>query len=123
MNKSKGCDCEVVHEDTYNYVSGRMADEKDITALSDFFKIMADSTRLKIVWALDQHEMCVNDIAVLLDMTKSAVSHQLSVLKDANLIKNRREGRVVFYSPADEHVKLISEMGMEHIREKKESDE
>jgi ArsR family transcriptional regulator len=99
-----------------------MADDTDITALSDFFKIMADSTRLKIVWALDQHEMCVNDIAALLDMTKSAVSHQLSVLKDANLVKNRREGRVVFYSPADEHVKLISEMGMEHIREKKENE-
>ena len=123
MNKTEKCDCSVVHEDEFDYVAKRMADDSELEDLVEFFKIFADNTRMKIMWALDQHEMCVNDIAVLLDMTKSATSHQLSVLKDANLIKRRREGRVVFYSLADEHVSIISEMGMKHIHEKAVEDQ
>lgn len=118
MVKTEKCDCSVVHQETFDFVTKRMADDGDLQNLADFFKMFADNTRLKIMWALDQHEMCVNDLAVLLDMTKSATSHQLSVLKDANLIKKRREGRIVFYSLADEHVSIISEVGMTHIHEK-----
>ena len=85
--------------------------------LADFFKVLGDSTRARIMWALDESEMCVCDLAVLLNMTKSAISHQLRSLRQANLVKYRREGKVVFYSLADDHVKQIFEKGLEHICE------
>jgi ArsR family transcriptional regulator len=95
-----------------------MPEEDELYDLSDFFKVLGDSTRAKIIWALDESEMCVCDIAVLLNMTKSAISHQLKALKAANLVKYRKEGKVVFYSLTDDHVKEIFEKGLEHIREK-----
>ena len=79
---------------------------------------MCDSTRMRIMAALDSGEMCVCDLSALLDMTKSAISHQLKSLKDAQLVKSRRDGKNVYYSLKDEHVKLIIEMGIEHIKEK-----
>lgn len=112
------CDCDVIHADVVNEVKLRMPNEDDLYDLSDFFKILGDSTRVKIIWALDEKEMCVCDIAVLLNMTKSAISHQLKTLKQANLVKFRREGKVVYYSLKDDHVKDIFEKGMEHIKEK-----
>ncbi len=112
------CDCDVIHSDIVDEVRKRMPDEYDLYDLSDFFKVLGDSTRVKIIWALDENEMCVCDIAVLLNMTKSAISHQLRSLRQANLVKFRREGKVVYYSLADEHVKDIFEKGMEHIKEK-----
>lgn len=112
------CDCEVIHADVLEEVKTRMPMEEDIYDLSDFFKVLGDSTRLKIISALDAHEMCVCDIAVLLNMTKSAISHQLRYLKQADLVKFRKEGKVVFYSLKDDHVKNIFEIGMEHIKEK-----
>ncbi len=99
-----------------------MPEDNDLYDLSDFFKVLGDSTRSKIIWALDEHEMCVCDLAVLLGMTKSAISHQLRSLREANLVINRREGKNVFYSLADDHVKQIFEKGLEHIREKKSED-
>lgn len=116
------CDCEVIHADIVDAVKIKMPDENELYDLSDFFKILGDSTRAKIIWALDESEMCVCDLAVLLSMTKSAISHQLSSLKQANLVKNRREGKVIFYSLADDHIKDIFEKGLEHIREKDEKE-
>ena len=111
------CDCDVIHSSVVDAVKMKMPDENELYDLSDFFKILGDSTRAKIIWALDESEMCVCDLAVLLNMTKSAISHQLSSLKQANLVKYRKEGKVVFYSLTDEHVKAIFEKGLEHIRE------
>lgn len=118
INEELICDCEVIHKDIVNKVKVRMPQDEDIYDLSDFFKVLGDSTRMKIIWALDESEMCVCDIAVLLNMTKSAISHQLRSLRDANLVKFRKEGKTVYYSLKDEHVRDIYEIGMEHIKEK-----
>lgn len=119
MGKSEMfCDCEVLHEEIVEEVKKSMADDEALADISDFFRIFGDSTRIKILWALDKSELCVCDIAVLISMTKSAVSHQLRVLKDARLVKSRREGRVIFYSLADAHVKDIFEKAVEHLAEK-----
>jgi ArsR family transcriptional regulator len=117
-NEELICDCEVIHADIVNEVNKRMPHEEDIYDLSDFFKVLGDSTRMRIIWALDESEMCVCDIAVLLNMTKSAISHQLRALRNANLVKFRKEGKTVFYSLKDKHIKDIYEIGMEHIKEK-----
>jgi ArsR family transcriptional regulator, lead/cadmium/zinc/bismuth-responsive transcriptional repressor len=111
------CDCEVIHSNVVEAVKKKMPDETELYDLSDFFKILGDSTRAKIICALDENELCVCDLAVLLGMTKSAISHQLSILRQNNLVKNRREGKVVYYSLADDHIKEIFEKGLEHIRE------
>ncbi|WMJ78851.1 MULTISPECIES: ArsR/SmtB family transcription factor [unclassified Sedimentibacter] len=111
-------DCDVIHADVVEKVRKKMPNENDLYDLSDFFKVLGDSTRVKIIWALDQDEMCVCDIAVLLNMTKSAISHQLKTLRQADLVKFRREGKVIYYSLKDDHVREIFETGMEHINEK-----
>jgi ArsR family transcriptional regulator len=111
------CDCEVIHSDIVEAVRGKMPDENELSDLSGFFKILGDSTRAKIIWALDESELCVCDLAVLLNMTKSAISHQLRLLRQQNLVKNRREGKVVYYTLADDHIRQIFEKGLEHIRE------
>lgn len=116
------CDCDMIHSDVVNAVRKNMPDENELYDLSDFFKILGDSTRARIIWALDESEMCVCDLAVLLGMTKSAISHQLGSLRQANLVKNRREGKNVFYSLADDHIRQIFETGLQHIREKTEED-
>lgn len=117
-NQELICDCEVIHADIVNEVKKRIPHDEDIYDLSDFFKVLGDSTRMKIIWALDESEMCVCDIAVLLNMTKSAISHQLRALRNANLVKFRKEGKTVYYSLKDDHVRDIYEIGMEHIKEK-----
>lgn len=111
------CNCDVIHADVVATVKKNMPEENQLYDLADFFKVLGDSTRVKIIWALDECEMCVCDLAVLLNMTKSAISHQLRSLREANLVKNRREGKNVFYSLADDHIKQIFETGLEHIRE------
>lgn len=111
------CDCEVIHGDLVEHVKTKMPKEDELYDLADFFKVLGDSTRVNIMWALDESEMCVCDLAVLLNMTKSAISHQLRSLRQANLVKYRKEGKVVFYSLKDDHVKEIFEKGLEHIRE------
>ena len=112
------CDCDVIHAEVVDRVRKKMPGEHELYDLSDFFKVLGDSTRTKIIWALDEGEMCVCDLAVLLNMTKSAISHQLRLLKQADLVKFRRDGKVVFYTLADDHVRAIFEKGLEHLREK-----
>lgn len=112
------CDCDVIHEDIVNQVKTKMPQEEVLYDLAELFKVFGDSTRIKILWALDEAEMCVCDIAVLLNMTQSAISHQLRVLKQAKLVKNRKEGKIVYYSLDDEHVRQIFDQGLIHINEK-----
>ncbi|MBC3796144.1 ArsR/SmtB family transcription factor [Acetobacterium tundrae] len=114
------CDCDVIHEDIVKQVKKKMPQEETLYDLAELFKVFGDSTRIKILWALDEAEMCVCDIAFLLNMTQSAVSHQLRVLKQADLVKNRRAGKIVFYSLDDEHVKQIFNQGLTHILELRE---
>ena len=111
------CDCDIIHADVVNSVKRNMPEENELYDLSDFFKVLGDSTRAKIMWALDEHELCVCDLAALLNMTKSAISHQLRALRDANLVINRRDGKNIYYALADDHVRQIFEMGLEHVRE------
>ncbi|MGI6733291.1 MAG: ArsR/SmtB family transcription factor [Anaerovoracaceae bacterium] len=111
------CDCNVIHEDVVAKVRGKMPEEEILYDLAELFKVFGDTTRIKILWALDEDEMCVCDIAYLLNMTQSAIFHQLRVLKQAQLVKNRRDGKVVYYSLADEHVKLILDQGLIHTTE------
>lgn len=85
--------------------------------LSDFFKVMGDGTRIQLLWALEESEMCVNDLAALLNMTKSAVSHQLKVLRTAKLVKAQKKGKNVYYSLSDDHVKTVFQMALEHVCE------
>ncbi len=112
-------DCDVLHDDIVNNVRNQMLEEDILFDVSDFFKILGDSTRAKIMWALDKSEMCVCDLAVLLGMTKSAISHQLKVLREANLVKFRKMGKMVMYSLDDDHVKTIFEMALEHVLERR----
>lgn len=112
------CDCNTIHEEIVNDVRKHMPDEDVLLDLADIFKVFSDSTRVKILYALFRAEMCVCDIAVLLGMTKSSISHQLRILKQSKLIKFRKDGRVVYYSLADEHVKCIFDQGLIHVCEK-----
>lgn len=118
IHQIERCDCDVIHEDIVNQVKGKMPQEETLYDLAELFKVFGDTTRIKILWALDEAEMCVCDIAFLLNMTQSAISHQLRVLKQANLVKSRKEGKIVFYSLEDEHVKQIFDQGLIHIAEK-----
>ena len=111
------CDCDVIHPDIVNNVQKRMPENNEFSRLSDLYKMFSDPTRLKIMWALHEDEICVCDLAVILNMTKSAVSHQLKSLRIANLVKFERRGKSVYYSLADDHVKDIFEEGFEHINE------
>ncbi|MGV8907236.1 MAG: ArsR/SmtB family transcription factor [Acetobacterium sp.] len=111
------CDCSVIHEELVNQIKIKMPQEEVLYDLAEFFKVFGDSTRIRILWALDEAEICVCDIAFLLNMTQSAISHQLRILKQANLVKNRKEGKIVFYSLNDEHVKQILNQGLIHISE------
>jgi len=115
--KAPVCDCETIHKELVKNVSKKMPKEEDFYDLADLYKMLADSTRVRILWALLQEEFCVCDIAVLLGMTKSAISHQLKSLRLANLVKYRKSGKEVYYSLADNHVKDIFEKGFEHINE------
>ena len=111
------CDLIHVHEEIVEKVQANMPGEEVLYDLADLFRIFADSTRIKILYLLFESEMCVCDIAQLLGMTQSAISHQLRALKQAKLVKNRREGKTVFYSLADDHVRTIIDQGMDHVRE------
>ena len=109
------CDCEVIHEEVVNQVRDMMPPVSDFYNLADLYKAYSDPTRVKILWALHCREMCVCDLAVLLNMTKSAISHQLKTLRMSNLVRYNRQGKVVYYSLADDHVKDIFKRGFEHI--------
>lgn len=111
------CDCNIIHEEVVAEVRTKMPDEEALLNLADLFKVFGDSTRVKIVCALLKSEMCVCDIAALLGMTKSAISHQLRTLRQTRLVKYRREGKIVYYSLDDEHVGNIFEQGLQHVCE------
>lgn len=111
------CDEQHVHEDLIKKVEHDLPNEEALYDLAELFKIFGDSTRIKILYALFEAEMCVCDIAALLKLTQSAISHQLRVLKSAKLVKARRCGKTVFYSLSDDHVRLIINQGIEHILE------
>ena len=111
------CELTHVHEDIVEKVRANMPDEETLYDLADLFRIFADSTRIKILYLLFESEMCVCDIAQLLGMTQSAISHQLRALKQSKLVKNRRDGKTVFYSLADDHVRTIINQGMDHVQE------
>ncbi|KZL92081.1 ArsR/SmtB family transcription factor [Clostridium magnum] len=111
------CNCSVIHEDVLLDVKKNMPEEEKLYDLAELFKALGDNTRVKILYALLNSEMCVCDIAALLGMTQSAISHQLRVLKQSRLVKYRREGKIVYYSLDDEHVKHIFDQGLIHISE------
>ena len=116
-NDVERCEYMHVHEDIVAQVKQSMPDEEVLYDLAELFKIFGDSTRIKILYVLSESEMCVCDIAQLLGMTQSAISHQLRALKQSKLVKYRREGKTIFYSLADGHVRTILDQGMEHVAE------
>ena len=106
-----------VHEELVEKVNRTIPDEESLYDLANFFKVFADSTRIKILYVLLCSEVCVCDLAQILDMNQSAISHQLRTLKQMDLVRSRRDGKTVFYSLADDHIKSILSQGMEHINE------
>lgn len=111
------CDDTHTHTELIKKVNDMLPDTDSLYDLAELYKIFGDSTRIRILFVLLEAEMCVCDIAQTLDMTVSAISHQLRVLKAADLVKYRRDGKTVFYSLADDHVKSILSQGIEHINE------
>jgi len=115
------CKSFIIHEDRVNIVKQNMPEEELLHDMADFFKVFGDTTRIKILFALLFSEICVCDLSVLLQMNQSAISHQLRVLKQARLVKHRREGKVVYYSLKDRHVENIFEQGFIHLKEERPS--
>lgn len=111
------CDCNIIHEDVVQKVKENMPPEENLYDLAELFKVFGDSTRIRILHALSASPMCVCDIAALLGMTQSAISHQLRVLKQARLVKYKKEGKIVYYSLDDDHVSQIFAQGLDHVRE------
>lgn len=111
------CETQVIHSDVLDQVRSKLPPDEVLYDLAELFKMFGDSTRIKILYALLEDELCVCDIARLLDVSQSAVSHQLRVLKSGKLVKHRREGKVMFYSLADDHVVRMISQGMEHVEE------
>ena len=111
------CECEHVHYEIIEERRASMPEDDNLYSLCDFFKVLGDFTRIRILLAIDGGEMCVCDIANLLKMTKSAVSHQLKILRHSNLVSYKKSGKNVYYSLADDHVRDIVEKALEHIME------
>ena len=112
------CDCNIIHEDSVNNVKKNIPNEYTFNDLADLFKLIGDTTRCKILFTLDNNEMCVCDIANVLGMTKSAVSHQLATLRRSGVVKCRKSGKEVYYTLDDEHISHLYEIGLEHIHHK-----
>ena len=117
IDKELECEYIHIHEDIVKEVIEDLPEEEELCDLADFFKIFADTTRIKILYVLSKHEMCVCDISQLLKTSQSSISHQLRTLKQMKLVKNRREGKTIFYSLSDDHIKSIISQGLEHINE------
>lgn len=113
----ESCSCTIIHEEVVDKARKSMPEEETLYDLAELFKVFGDTTRIKILCSLFESEMCVCDIAALLSMNQSAISHQLRVLKQARLVKYRKEGKVVYYSLDDEHVKQIFDQGLVHVNE------
>ena len=112
------CDCNIIHQNAVNIALKNKPKEKELENLTTLFKILGDSTRTKILWILDHHEMCVCDIANVLNMTKSSISHQLAILREVGIVRFRRNGKEVYYTLDDEHISRLYEIGLEHINHK-----
>ncbi len=115
--KQETCNCTVIHQEIIDAVSKQLPQEEELYDLAELFKVFGDSTRIRIIAALLKNQMCVCDIARLLNMTHSAISHQLRILKATNLVKATKAGKVVYYSLKDDHVGEIFDIGLEHIQE------
>lgn len=113
------CDCNVIHQDIVESTLKNIPEQDTFNKLAEFFKILGDTTRVKILFALDRNEMCVCDIANVLGMSKSSISHQLGTLRRSGIVKCRKSGKEVFYMLDDEHVKEVFEIGIKHIEHKK----
>ena len=111
------CDCCEVHENLLQIVNETIPEENELYDLAELFKVFGDSTRIRILFVLFEAEVCVCDLEKALNMTQSAISHQLRILKQNKLVKSRRDGKSIFYSLADEHVRTIIDQGREHIEE------
>lgn len=116
-NQIDNCSCTIIHEDIVSKIKEIMPNEDKLYSLAEFFKVFGDPTRMKILFALFEEEMCVCDISAALNMTQSAVSHQLRVLKQNRVVKFRREGKSVYYSLDDDHIKSVVNQGICHISE------
>lgn len=112
------CDCNIIHHEAVEKALQNKPSDYELINLSNLFKILGDLTRTKIIWALDNHEMCVCDIANVLNMTKSSISHQLASLRASGIVKFRKSGKEVYYMLDDEHIKKLYEIGFEHINHK-----
>lgn len=111
------CEITVIHEETVKKVKNIIPEDDIIYDLAEFFKVFADSTRMKIIYALMENELCVCDIANIVGTTQSAISHQLRILKQSKLVKYKKEGKVVYYSLDDDHIAQIVKKGREHVEE------
>lgn len=111
------CDCFIIHDDLIGKVKEVLPEDELLYDLAELYKVFGDSTRMRILYTLFESEMCVCDIAQVLQMSQSAISHQLRVLKQSKLVKSRRDGKAVIYFLADDHVRTIVNQGMEHILE------
>ena len=109
--------CQVTHHHQLEYLKNRMPSQQEMEAAAELFKVFGDTTRIKILYALFESELCVNDIAQVVGISQSAVSHQLRLLKASKLVKFRRDGKTVFYSLDDDHVRSMIALGMEHVEE------
>ena len=116
-NKVESCSCNIIHKDVVEEVKDKLPQEEILYDLAELFKVFGDSTRIKIICSLFESEMCVWDLSALLNISQSAISHQLRVLKSARLVKFRRAGKVIYYSLDDEHIKQIFDAGLHHITE------
>ena len=112
------CDCNVIHQDVVDKITSEMLKNDLFYKIADFFKILGDTTRTKILFALDKKEMCVCDIANVLNMSKSSISHQLGTLRRSGIVRCRKEGKEVYYMLDDDHVKKVIEVAIEHIEHK-----
>jgi len=117
MDTAATCVIKGIHAETVSYVQNRIPESDQLNQLADLFKLFGDGTRIGILWALSESEMCVCDICALLQMKQSAVSHQLKNLKQARIVKNRRDGKVIYYSLDDDHIRKLLNLGMEHVLE------
>lgn len=115
QNEIPQCDCTIIHNDVVDRVRGEMPAGEALYDLSELFKSLGDQTRLKILFALTRNEMCVCDIAALLEMSQSAISHQLRVLRNVRLVKYHKVGKIVYYTLDDNHVNEIFKQGLDHV--------
>ena len=116
-NNIESCSCNVIHGEIVNKVKEKLPKDETLYDLAELFKVFGDSTRIKILCALFESEMCVCDLSVLLNVSQSAISHQLRVLKSARLVKFRRAGKIIYYSLDDEHISEMYELAKKHIEE------